>query len=138
MPAYPKPEPRPKKRSAFGSTLATPKTPMRKHSLTNAGAVAWREDYLPARERYLKAHPYCEMNITTPAICPRAQHPATEIQHMVQRSLDPSIENLLDESHWIPSCHKANAWCGIHPIEAIALGVELDPRAVTEQEESRS
>lgn len=64
----------------------------------------------------------------TPAICPPYPHPATEIQHQVQTSLDPSIENLLDVHHWIASCHDANTWCGVHPLEAQALGLELTPR----------
>lgn len=116
------------KRLGHNSTLAAPTKPMRKHSLTNSRAVAWREEYLPKRKRFLEKHPLCEMNITSPAICPPYPHPATEIQHMVQRSLDPSVENLLDETRWIPSCHAANAWCGIHPQEAEALGLEARPR----------
>lgn len=101
--------------------------PLRTRSLTNAAAVAWREQYLPNRERFLAEHTDCEMNITSPAICPPYPHEATEIQHMIQRSLDPSVENLLDESHWIASCHDANSWCGIHPQEAEALGLEERP-----------
>ena len=101
---------------------------MRKRSLTNERAVAWRDEYLPLRAIFLADHPDCEMNITVPAICPPHPHQATEIQHQVQTSLDPSIENLLDVHHWIASCHDANTWCGVHPIEAQALGLEMTPR----------
>lgn len=136
MSAYPKAEQtrrkggkKPPRRVARpGSTLKAQPKPMRGRSLTNARAVAWREQYLPLRAEFLAAHPDCEMNITTPAICPPYPHPATEIQHMIQVSLDPSIENLLDVEHWIPSCHDANTWSGVHPMEAQALGVEVTPR----------
>lgn len=127
---YPKPTPRPRKRLAHGSTLAAPTKPMRKHSLTNAGAVAWREQYLPKRDVYLEAHPWCEMTIA--GVCPHGRHEATEVQHMVQRGLDPSIENLLDETHWKASCHDANAWCGTHPQQAIALGLEIRTNRIKE------
>lgn len=120
-------KPAPKRIARPGSTLKVQPKPMRKRSLTNSRAVAWRERYLPARVVFLVAHPWCEMNITTPAICPPYPHPATEIQHMIQVSLDPSIENLLDVTHWIASCHAANTWSGVHPVEAQALGVEQRP-----------
>ena len=107
---------------------------MRSRSLTNSRAVAWREQYLPKREGFLTAHPDCEMNITTPAICPSYPHPATEVQHMIQVSLDPSVENLLDEAHWLASCHDANTWCGRHPMEAQARGLEIDPKTVKREE----
>jgi len=125
------------KRLAFGSSMPRAQKPMRKRSLTNARAVAWREEYLPKRAAFLRERDVCEMNITSPAICPPYPHPSTEIQHMVQTSLDPSIENLLDETHWIPSCHDANWWCGTHPIEAEALGLEMRPRARDIEERDR-
>ena len=125
MPAFPKPPRREPKRKGHNSLLAAPEKPMNKVSPTNSRAVAKTELYYPARERFLKAHPYCEMRITSPNICTRD---ATEIQHMIQTSLDPSIENLLDETHWLAACHECNSWAGIHPEEARALGVEISPR----------
>lgn len=119
----------PRRVSRPGSTLKAQPKPMRRRSLTNARAVAWRESYLPLRAAFLADRPDCEMNITMPAICPPYPHPATEVQHMIQVSLDPSIENLLDVAHWIPSCHDANTWSGVHPMEAQVLGLELSPRA---------
>lgn len=121
---HPKPARAPERRKGFNSLLAVPETPMRKVSKTNSRAVAKSEHYYPARERFLRAHPYCEMRITSPNIC---QGEATEIQHMIQVSLDPSVENLLDETHWLAACHACNSWAGIHPQEAIALGVEMTP-----------
>jgi len=118
--------PRPVKRMAFGRTLAVSTEPMRPVSKTNSRAVAKATLYAPKRLAFLAAHPWCEMNIA--GVCPRGRHEATEIQHMVQTSLDPSIENLLDETHWLASCHDANTWAGNHPQEAIALGVELDAK----------
>ena len=97
---------------------------MRKRSLTNSRAVAWREEYLPLRAAFLADRPDCEMRITTPAICTGR---ATEIQHRIQVSLDPSIENLLDVTNWMAACHECNTWAGAHPMEAQALGVEQRP-----------
>ena len=55
---------------------------------------------------------------------------------MVQVSLDPSVENLLDVHHWLASCHDANTWSGRHPIEAQALGVEVPPKQRDERRAS--
>lgn len=129
MPSAPKPEPRVRKRLAVGRTLAAPTKPMA--AFSRKRRALYDDAYLPARARFLEAHPDCEMRITTPRICTGK---ATEVQHMLQRSLTPGAANLLDESHWLAACHECNSWAGIHPAEAIALGVELDPRAVTEQE----
>lgn len=125
---------RPRRASNAPEGFKAARTPLRKRSRTNSRAVAWREEYLPKREVFLRAHPLCEMNITTPAVCPPYQHDATEIQHMIQVSLDPSIANLLDETHWLASCHAANTWCGRHPMEAQALGLELRPNYAPEDE----
>lgn len=114
------------KRTAPGSTMPAATKPIPSQSAKRADVYATR--YLPARKRYLKAHPRCEMKITTPAICTGK---STTIQHTIQRSLDPSEENLLDESRWLAACLPCNTWAGAHPAEAIALGVETDPKVRT-------
>lgn len=108
-----------------GSSLKAQAKPMRRRSLTNARAVAWREQYLPLRAAFLAEHPTCEMRIMVPRICTGR---AEEVQHMVQVSLDPSVENLLDEAHWLAACHACNTYAGVHPVEALALGVEVTPQ----------
>lgn len=119
----PKPESRARKRLAPGRTLAAPTKPIAAFSAKRR--AVYDEAYLPARARFLEAHPDCEMRILTPRICTGV---ATTIQHMYQRSLVPGDANLLDEAHWLAACAECNTWAGVHPDEAIALGVELDPK----------
>lgn len=97
--------------------------PMRRRSLTNRRAVAWRTEYLPLRAAFLEVNDWCELLVA--GIC---TGPSTEIQHKVQTSLDPSIENLLDVNFWLASCHACNTWAGTHPTEAQALGIEIRPQ----------
>lgn len=82
------------------------------------------ESYLPARERFLRDHPACEMRIMVPRICTGE---ATTIQHLVQRSLDPSVKNLLDETYWMASCRECNGWVSDHSAEARVRGLEVAP-----------
>lgn len=118
----PKPE-RTKRRLAHNSTLAAPTKPMR--AFSKKRRALYDDHYLPQREKFLEAHPDCEMRILTPRICTGK---ATTIQHKYQRSLVPGAENLLNEDDWLAACAECNSWAGVHPMEAIAMGVELDPR----------
>lgn len=131
---YPKPEPRKRRPRGHNSTLQRPSRPMAPMSAKRR--KVYDTEYLPKRKAYLEANPWCRMNI--PGVCPKGRHEATEIQHMIQRSLDPSEENLLDERYWLPSCHDANTWAGIHPAEARLAGVEIDPRERAEKEGLRN
>lgn len=118
---YPKPVRREKRRLGHNSTLAAPKEPMR--AFSEKRRRLYDERYLPARAVYLEAHPECEVRI--PNRCTRK---AVVIHHMVQRSLDPSVENLLDETHWMASCNECNEWISDNSAEARLLGVELSPK----------
>ena len=80
----------------------------------------YRDKYLPQRLVFLAAHPYCEMQV--PNVCMKL---SSEIQHKIQRSLDPSEANLLNEENWLASCHAANSWASDHPREAIEKGVAV-------------
>lgn len=121
MPAYTKAEQA--RRKGGAKPPARRRKPMRRRSLTNARAVAWRTEYLPLRAAFLEVNAWCELLVA--GICTGR---ATEIQHRVQTSLDPSIENLLDVNFWLASCHQCNTWSGTHPTEAQALGIEIRPQ----------
>lgn len=111
------------RRAVRGSTLKSQRKPMRRRSLRNSRAVAWRTEYLPLRAAFLEVNDWCELLVS--GIC---TGPSSEVQHKVQTSLDPSIENLLDVNFWLASCHECNTWAGTHPSEAQALGIEIRPQ----------
>ena len=123
MPSFPKPTPRPKRRLARGSTLPAPKAPIAAFSARRR--ALYDDHYLPQRKRFLAEHPRCQLRIT--GIC---SHEATQVHHLIQRSLDPSDTNLLDEVNWRASCEPCNNWISDHSVEARANGWEIDPKTV--------
>jgi hypothetical protein len=96
---------------------------MRRRSLTNSRAVAKRIEYPLLRAAFLEVNEACELRVA--GVC---RGRATTIQHMVQTSLDPSIENLLDVHFWKASCWQCNTWCATRPKEAEALSLEIRPQ----------
>ena len=99
------------------------RTPMRRRSITNSRAVAKRSEYPHLRAAFLEVNEACELRVA--GVC---RGHATTVQHMVQTSLDPSIDNLLDVHFWKASCWQCNDWCATRPKEAEALGLEIRPQ----------
>lgn len=81
-------------------------------------------EYVAIVEEMLKENPYCEIREEG------CENIATGLHHQKKRSPD----TITDKRFLIRACDSCNAWCELHPLEAIAKGYSISKHIKTEKE----